>query len=183
MRNWQQRSAQRAVFFLLFSAGVFSFPPSNATAQDQQQPSSLTTLVKQVVLDPTTYAPAVIAYDATVRDWNTSQPFFRNGFMELNPRFTISGLPNDVPVSYSDGRRRILSDAVGNLGLSLFNNFTERVFERTLMTRYPEHRKLVRTAGWIERLAFGASMSYVLSAQHYRQARSNALIARELGYQ
>jgi hypothetical protein len=37
--------------------------------------------------------------------------------MELNPRFTISGLPNDVPVSYSEGRRRILSDAVGNPGL------------------------------------------------------------------
>jgi hypothetical protein len=166
MRNWQQRSSQRSVFYLLFWTGVFSFPPSNATAQGQEQPSSLTTLVKQVVLDPTTYAPAVIAYDATVRDWNTSQPFFRNGFMELNPRFTISGLPNVVPVSYSEGRRRILSDAVGNLELSLFNNFTDRVFERALMTRYPEHRKMVRTVAWIERLSFGVGMSYVLSAQH-----------------
>jgi hypothetical protein len=181
MRNWQQRSAQRAALYLLFWTGVLSFPPSSATAQDQGQSSSLTTIVKQIVLDPTTYAPAVIAYDATVRDWNTSQPFFRNGFMELNPRFTISGLPNGVPVSYSEGRRRILSDAVGNLGLSLVNNFTDRVFERTLMTRYPAHRKMIRRVGWIERVAFGAGMSYVLSAQHYRQAQSNALLAQELG--
>jgi hypothetical protein len=182
MLNRRQYLARRAVSIVLFTAGMSSFPLASATAQDHQQPSPVISIVKEEVLDPTTYAPAVIAYDATVRDWNTSQPFFRNGFTELNPRFTISGLPNDVPVSYSDGRRRILSDAVGNLGLSLFNNFTERVFERTLMTRYPEHRKMVRTAGWIERVAFGASMSYVLSAQHYRQARSNALIARELGY-
>lgn len=185
MLNWQQRSAQRAVLIVLFYVGAFSFLSSNATAQDQtaqDQSSSLTSVVKETLLDPTTYAPAVIAYDATVRDWNTSQPFFRNGFTEHNPRFTISGLANDVPVSYSEGNRRIVSDAVANLGASLVNNFTDRVFERVLLDRYPHHRKIVRTISWIERLSFGAYMSYALSAEHYRQARSNAVRARDLGY-
>ena len=83
-----------------------------------------------MVFDPTTYAPAIIAYDATMRDWKTSQPFFRNGFMEHNSRFTISGRANDVPVSYAEGKKRILADAAANLGMSALNNFTGRVFER-----------------------------------------------------
>jgi hypothetical protein len=182
MCNWHQRSAGAVLHVLLWTS-IFSLQSFSAAAQDQRQSSPpLTTIVKQVVLDPTTYAPAAIAYDATIRDWNSSQPFFRNGFMELNPRFTVSGLPNDVPVSYSEGKRRILSDAVGNLGLSLVNNFTERALERTLMTRYPEHRKMVRAAGWVERISFGAGMAYVMSIQHFRQAESNAALAQELGY-
>ncbi len=181
MRHRQQRSAQQVVLCALFWTGAFFSASSSVNAQDHTQ-SSLATIVKQLVLDPTTYAPAVIAYDATVRDWNTSQPLFQHGFMESNPRFTISGLPNDVPVSYSEGMRRIASDAAGNLGMSLFNNFTDRIVERTLMMRYPDHRKMIRSVNWIERVAFSASMSYVLSIQHFRQAQSNTLQARELGY-
>jgi hypothetical protein len=182
MLSRPQRPAQRVISTVVLWVGVLSFLSSSALAQDQQQSSFLASVVKDVVLDPTTYAPAVIAYDATVRDWNSSQPFFRNGFMEHNPRFTISGLPNDVPLSYRDGNRRIVSDAVANLGVSLANNFTDRVFERRLMERYPGHRKIVRTVSWIERLSFGAYLSYALSAEHYRQAQANASRARELGY-
>jgi hypothetical protein len=181
MLNRRQYLARRAVSIVLFTAGMSSFPLASATAQDHQQPSPVISIVKEVVLDPTTYAPAVIAYDATRRDWDTSQPFFRSGFMEMNPRFTISGLPNDVPVSYADGTRRILSDAVANMGLSLVNNLTDRAFERMLMERYPGHRKIVRAVGWIERLTFSGYMSYVLSAQHYRQAAANASRAGQLG--
>jgi hypothetical protein len=180
MLGWQS-SAQRAVLIMLFAVGLSSFSSSRATAQDQQPSSPVISIVKEVVLDPTTYAPAVIAYDATMRDWNSSQPFFRNGYMELNPRFTISGLPNDVPLSYAAGNRRILSDAFGNLGMSLVNNFTDRVFERKLMERYPGHRKIVRAVGWIERLSFNGYMSYALSAAHYRQAQANTAQARALG--
>ena len=36
--------------------------------------------------------------------------------------------------------------------------------------------------GWIERISFGAYMSYALSADHYRQAQANALRAQQLGY-
>ena len=182
VRNWQQHSVQRTVLFALVSIAVFSLVSSNASALGHEPASSLPTIVKKVVLDPTMYAPAAIAYDATVRDWNTSQPFFRNGFMEQNPHFTISGLPDDVPVSYSEGRRRILVDTVSNLGPSIFNNFTDRLLERALIARYPDHRKMVRTVSWIERLSFSVCMSYVLSAQHYRQAQSNTLLAQGLGY-
>jgi hypothetical protein len=182
MLKWQQHSAVRAALVALLSIGVFCSAPSSALAQDQERPSLLGSLVKEVALDPTTYAPAVIAYDATVRDWSSSQPFFRNGFMERNSRFTISGLPNAQPVSYAEGNRRILSDAAGNLSISLVNNLTDRVFERALLERYPEHRKIIRTMGWIERVSFGAYMSYLLSVDHYRQAQANALRAQQLGY-
>ena len=97
----------------------------------------------------------MIAYDATMRDWKTSQPFFRNGFMEHNSRFTVSGRANDVPLSYGAGQRRILADAATDVGMSALNNFTGRVFERMLIERYPEHRKIVKAAGWIERISFG----------------------------
>ena len=155
--------------------------PSNAAAQDADRPSFAREIAKQVLFDPTTYAPAIIAYDATIRDWNTSQPFFRNGFLERNPRFTISGFPYDAPLSYSDGHQRIAIDALATFGSSVAHSVTERTLERMLIKRYPDHRKLVRTIGWIERVSFGASISYVLSAAHYRQADFNQGRASELG--
>jgi hypothetical protein len=181
MLNRQPRATQRAIVGAVLFAGIFCVATSNATAQDQE-PSFLGTLLKQVTLDPTTYAPAVIAYDATLRDWKTSQPFFNHGFMEHNSRFTISGRANDVPVTYGEGQKRILADAATNLGMSALNNFTGRVFERVLLERYPEHRKIVKVASWVERISFGVYMSYVLSKDHYRQAALNATRAQQLGY-
>ena len=137
MRKWHQHSAWRTVALVIVGASLVSHSSILASAQEQERSSPISTIVKQVVLDPTTYPPAVIAYDATVQDWKTSQPFFRNGFMEGNPRFTISGLPNDLPVSYAEGMRRIAADGVRDLGLSFFNNVTDRVLERMLITRYP----------------------------------------------
>src|SRR3981081_690868 len=102
MVTWQQRAAHRGIVAVMLSLGILCIATSNAIAQDQAPSSFMGTIVKQVVLDPTTYAPAVIAYDATVRDWKPSQPFFNNGFMEQNQRFTISGRPNDVPVAYGE---------------------------------------------------------------------------------
>src|SRR5438552_8326795 len=92
---------------------------STTWAQEPEEPSPqhssfVWDITKKVLFDPTTYAPAAIGYDSTIRDWKTSQPLFRNGFLEHNPRFTFSGLPNDVPVSYSVGNRRIVSDAATN---------------------------------------------------------------------
>jgi hypothetical protein len=163
-------------------AGLLCVASSKANAQEPEHSSFAGSMVKQVLLDPTTYAPSIIAYDATMRDWNTSQPFFRNGFMEHNSRFTISGRDNDFPVPYAEGKRRILADAAANLGMSALNNLTGRVFERMLTERFPEHRKMVRAASWIERISFGVYMSYMLSKDHYRQAELNAARARQLGY-
>ena len=156
--------------------------PLRVSAQTADQPSFLGDTFKRVILDPTTYAPAAIAYDATMRDWNSSQPFFLNGYFEHNERFTLSGLPNDRPVSYAVGRQRILSDALVNLEMSLVNNVADQMFERMLLDRFPQHRKLVRTMGWIERGAFASFMSYHLSAAHYRQAADNESRARTMGY-
>jgi len=72
-------------------------------------------------------------------------------------------------------------DALTNLGSSVVHNVTERALERMLIKRYPERHTLVRTLGWVERVAFGATMSYVLSSAHYRQANFNQARASELG--
>jgi hypothetical protein len=172
-------AALRSAILIVFAALIGILIPLPVCAQEQ--PSPVGDTVKRVIFDPTTYAPAVIAYDATMRDWNTSQPFFRHGFMEHNERFTLTGRPNDVPMSYGDGQRRILTDALVNLQMSVINNVADQLFERMLITRFPEHRKLVRTFGWIERVTFGSYMSYQLSAQHYRQATMNAQRAQQMG--
>jgi hypothetical protein len=156
--------------------------PVLASAQESDGGSAVGSIFKRVVLDPTTYAPAAIGYDGTMRDWNTSQPFFRHGYFERNERFTLSGLPNDRPVSYEVGQRRILNDAFVTLEMSLINNVSSQVFERVLIDRFPERRKLVRTLGWIERGAFASFMAYHLSAQHYSQAAANQAQALQMGF-
>ena len=152
-------------------------------AQDQEHVSFVADVAKHVVLDPTTYAPAIIAYDSTMRDWNSSQPFFRNGFVEHNDQFTVSGLPNDRAVSYSVGKQMILRDLFTNMEISAVNNITASIFERALTERYPNHHKLVRAIGWVEKGVFASYFSYRLSATHYAQSQQNQQMAQQLGIQ
>ena len=154
----------------------------DVSAQEETPSSVVADIFKGVVFDPTTYAPALISSDATMRDWNTSQPFFRNGYVEANARFTLSGRPNDTAVSYTMGQNQILKDALETFGVSAVQNLSSRLVERALLAKYPEHRKLVRTIGWIQRIGTASLITYRLSAPHYRQARYNAVRARELGY-
>lgn len=163
---------------------LFSVSALPAQAQDVSDPPSavIVDLARQVTLDPTTYAPAATLYGSMRLDWTSSQPFFRNGYAEDNARYTRNGLPHDVPISYADGNRRILRDAVAVLPMSLAHNATNRVVERLLIERFPNHRRLVRTLGWIERISFGSYMSYRLSAAHFRQWKFNTRRAAELGY-
>ena len=176
LQLWARRSTWCGVLVALII-----LLPLRASAQNPDQSSFLADTFKRVILDPTTYAPAVISYNATMRDWNTSQPFFNNGYFEGNERFTLSGLPNDRPVSYSVGRQRILSDSLVTLQMSLAHNVADQMFERLLIDRFPTHRKLVRTIGWIERSAFASYMSYYLSVRHYRQAVVNQAYAQQMG--
>ena len=155
--------------------------PSTLRAQDNEQSSWLADIAKRVAFDPTTYAPAIIGYDATMRDWNSSQPFFNAGFVERNSRFTINGLPNGVAVDYTTGKRRILTDGIGNLEMSLANNFASAILERAMTNRYPEHRKLIKVVGWIERVGLASLLSYNLSSKHYRQWQENERTAAQLG--
>jgi hypothetical protein len=155
---------------------------SRAAVAQEPPALSVVGMVRTVALDPTTYAPALIAYDSTVRDWDTSQVFFAHGFHERNERFTVSGLPNDVPVSYDAGRRRILGDALVTLRTSVANNVTSHLVERLLARRYPQRTKLLKSVGWIERASVASYMSYRLSAKHYRQAQYNDAFAARLGF-
>jgi hypothetical protein len=155
---------------------------SSVSAQDRDRASFVPDVVKKVIVDPTTYAPAVVAWGATRLDWQSSQIFFRNGMFEHNPRFTVSGRSGDTAIGYRAGNRQILTDAIANLRLSLVNNVSARVMERLLIPRYPNHRKLLRTIGWIERSAMASYWSYRLSADHFRQWQENQRRARQLGY-
>src|SRR6187549_2099195 len=83
--------------------------------ENSKDSSAVADVIKGVVFDPTTYAPAFISYDATLKDWNTSQSFFQNGYVERNPRFTLTGLSNDRPVSYVVGRNQIMKDTLTTL--------------------------------------------------------------------
>jgi hypothetical protein len=177
------------------SQPTYSFTVQPADAAQQQRTDTLTAdrpwsgerpwsfwrTTRQVIFDPTTYAPALISYESTKLDWDTSQVFFRNGYVEGNPRFTISGNPNDTPMSYRRGNRLILTDTLENLGGSLANNFLERTFEQMMIERFPNHPKLMKTLGWIERSAFASYWSYRLSANHFRQWQDNKRMAAELG--
>ena len=148
----------------------------------QERGSFLRDVVREVVLDPTTCAPAIVAWEATRLDWRSSQIFFENGWSERNPRFTVSGRADDTAIGYAAGNRKIFTDAVANLQLSLINNIPERVLERLLIQRYPHHRKLFRAIGWIERSAVASYWAYRLSAGHFRQWQANERRAKRLGY-
>jgi hypothetical protein len=182
MPTQQPRSCQRIVGALVCLTAIWWAGGTALTAQEPESPSSFAgSVAKQVALDPSTYAPAVIAYDAAIRDWKTSQPLFQSGFIERNSHYTRSGLPNDAPLTYGDGNRRIFFDSLAILGASAAHNALERTVERGLVTRYPEHRRLIGALGWVERISFGVGMAYVLSNEHYRQAEVNAAQARALG--
>jgi hypothetical protein len=154
---------------------------AGASAQDRDQPNIVADVAKGVLLDPTTYAPAIITWEATHLDWRSSQVFFRNGFSEQNPNFTLSGRSNDVAISYADGNRQILMDVFANLQVSLVNNVSTRVVEHWLVPRCPSHRKLVRTLGWVERSVVASLLTYQMSAVHFQQWRDNEQRARALG--
>ena len=100
---------------------------SSAFAQDRAGTSFVRNVVKKVILDPTTYAPAIVAWGATRLDWRSSQIFFQNGWLEHNRRFTVSGHGDDIAIGYAAGNRRILTDALSNLQFSAVNNVSERV--------------------------------------------------------
>lgn len=162
---------------------IISVMSSTAHAQEEQPRTSfMWDIAKSVALDPTTYAPTGLFYYSTRKDWVTSQVLFRAGWLEANPRYTRSGLPNDQPVSFAEGNTRIRNDALAYFAQSVFNNVGANVVERALIVRHPEHRKLIHTVSWIERIAVASYVSYLASANHFRQAERNRVMAREYGY-
>jgi len=162
-------------------ATAFTLAPAAAWGQTRERPFAWD-VARGVLIDPTTYAPAVISYEAIRRDWKSSQVLFAHGWVEQNPRYTISGRASDLPVSYDEGMRRIRRTALTLLQYSALNNVGVGVAERLLVRRYPSRKALVRTVSWIERIAFASLLIYSNSADHIRQAATNRRLAREHGY-
>ena len=139
-------------------------------------------IARNVLLEPTTYASGVISSRSDPLGLEEVAGALAHGWVEANPRFTISGRPNDNPVSYVAGRRIIRGTALSILRHSVMNNFAAGISARLLEMRYPSHKKLIRTLSWIERIGFASFVTYRNSADHLRQARANRRLAREYGY-
>lgn len=166
------------------AAMLLGLAPASALAQAQvEAPRPFAwDVARAVLIDPTTYAPALISHEAIRQDWKTSQVFFANGWLETNPRFTVSGRANDTPVGYDEGTNRIRRSAITILQYSAVNNVSASVVERMLIARYPRRKRLIRVLSWAERIAFASLLTYSNSADHIRQASSNRRLAREYGY-
>lgn len=171
------KRASRVIAFL----ALIIIWSSNAAAQETGNGGGFVKdVAKQVLLDPTTYAPAAVLYTSMQLDWNTSQPLFQAGYVELNARYTRSGFSGDTPVSYSAGNRQLLLDSLAVVPSSLANNALNRVIERGLISKYPDKRALWKTIGWVERIAFASYASYVVSRPHFEQWRTNLRMAEQL---
>ena len=156
--------------------------PAFAAAQDERPRRFAWDVARAVLIDPTTYAPALIAHEAMRQDWKTSQVLFAHGWLEQNSRYTVTGRVNDIPVSYRDGTHRIRADALTILRHSAVNNVSAAIAERMLIARYPKRKALIRTLSWVERVAFASILTYTNSAAHFRQTSANRRLAREYGY-
>src|SRR5688500_16398291 len=97
------------VFMVSMLLGLAPFP---AAAQAPESRPFAWDVARAVLIDPTTYAPALISPEAIRQDWKTSQILFANGWVEQNPPYTVSGRANDLPVSYEAGTRRIRGAAL-----------------------------------------------------------------------
>lgn len=156
--------------------------PAIAAAQAETDSNVFWDVTKAVVFDPTTYAPATLSYTSMKLDWQSSQTLFRNGWMEQNHRFTVSGRPNDVPISFAEGNKKIRTMALLHLQESIVNNAAANIFERVLAEKYPQHRKLFKVLSWVERIAFASYVSYAASANHFKQTERNRQLAIQYGY-
>ncbi len=166
--------------WLLLSIVILT--PAVASAQSEGDSNIFWDVTKGVVLDPTTYAPATLAYTSMRLDWESSQVLFRNGWVEQNHRFTVSGRPYDTPISFPEGNKRIRQMALLHLQESIVNNAAANLFERVLAAKYPQHRKLFKVLSWMERIAFASYVSYYASANHFKQAERNRQLAIQYGY-
>jgi hypothetical protein len=167
--------------FLFVLAVVFT--PRVVIAQESGRPNVAVDLAKAVLLDPTTYTPATLSYTSQRMDWKTSQVLFNAGWLEHNARFTMSGRPDSTPISFEDGNRQIRRDALAHLQESMVNNLSTQIFERVLAEKHPDHRKLLKALGWMERISFSSYVGYMASVDHFKQVQRNQDMARAYGIQ
>lgn len=167
--------------FAWFLLAVILAAPHDAIAQNGVG-EFVKGVAKDVVLDPTTYGPFGASWLGKQLDWNSSQVFFEHGFVESNADFTINGLPHDTPISYAAGNRKVILISLPVLQLSLINNASVSAAERLLIRKHPKHRKLIKTIGWVEKIAMASYLSYNYSQPNFRQWQTNKDLARQEGY-
>lgn len=161
--------------------GAGELPPietsSTANAETRSIEGSTHSLLGEtftrVLKDPTTYALPPIVYTAHRLDWDSSQKLFAHGYLEANPKFTVTGRVDDIPISHAAGKRRILRYSASMIGRSALNNGICALIERRLIEKAPHRRKLIRTLGWIERGFATAYWSYRLTHNQVHQWRDN----------
>jgi hypothetical protein len=147
---------------------------------DTERRPLLSETFSRVLKDPTTYALPPIVYTAHRLDWDSSQKLFAYGYLEANPKFTVTGRVDDPPISYAAGNRRILRYSASLIGRSMLNNATCAIVERRLIERNPQHRKLIRSLGWVERGLVTAYWSYRLTHNQVGQWRDNERVLATL---
>jgi len=108
---------------------------------------------------------------------------FNAGWMEHNARYTVTGRPDSRPISFEAGNRQIRRDALAHLQESMVNNLSTQIFERVLAQKYPEHQKLLKALGWVERISFSSYVGYMASVDHFKQVQKNEEMARAYGIQ
>ena len=167
----------KLLFVLTFAFGSVHA----ASAQDNGRSNIVLDVAKSVLFDPTTYTPAALSYTSERMDWHTSQPLFAAGYVEHNARFTVSGRPDDTPLSYQAGLTQIRRDALAHLQESVVNNLSAAIFDRVLTQRFPKHRKLFKALSWAERIGFSGYVGYLVSVDHFQQTQKNQETAKLAG--
>lgn len=139
-----------------------------------QDKLSLGHLAKEVVADKTTYVFAGAYWTATQGDWVSSQIWFRNGYVESNPDFTINGKPHDLPIGFGAGNRKIALFTAKIIGNTMLTNAGVRVGEYLLNKRYPGHKRLVAALGWTSRIGYGLILTKNNTFPHIVQWQKNS---------
>ena len=153
-----------------------------ASAQTKEPSPSVSAIIKTVARDPATYAPVALKYVAMRLDWESSQIFFRHGFVEHNARYTVSGLNDDVAVSHATGQRRLAMDSLRLFARTVPQNVAERATEALFIRRFPQHRKLFLVAGQAARIAGASYLAYSWSRPNLGQWHRNERLAAQMGY-
>lgn len=110
----------------------------------------------------------------------TSQVLFARGWVEMNPRFTISGRPNDVPVAYGAGKRIIRREARSLLQNSAVNNLAEGIGERLLASLCAQI--LGHLAAVVRRLLPARSSNELEASNFLKRMPNDVYIRADIGY-
>jgi len=159
--------------------------PRISSAQDPQRKPEhpVRSALIRAAIDPTSHVAAVLYYPVSIKDWSSSQFFFTGESpSEINREFTVNGQVFGPPISYLDGRTKIVWQTVEVEALGYGINAVARVLENYALRYNPpeEHRRIK----WMFRgLRWGAEayLTGFAVGGRLEQAHANEQLARSLG--